>query len=62
MGGEQALEAMRRVRPDVRVILMSGYSEEDVATRFAAAGRPNEFLEKPFRWADLSDKLRAVLA
>jgi CheY-like chemotaxis protein len=33
LGGEQALRAMRRIRPDVRIILTSGYSEEDPPAR-----------------------------
>jgi PAS domain S-box-containing protein len=61
MGGDQVLEALRHLRPDLRVILMSGYGEADVSARLAAA-RPDAFLEKPFRWGQLSEKLQRVLA
>ena len=61
MGGAQALAAMRSIRPEVRVVLMSGYSEADVGVR-GGAPAPNGFLEKPFRWSELAETLRRALA
>lgn len=51
---------MRRIRPDARVILMSGYSEHAVATQFAGQ-QPLGFLQKPFRLAELQEMLRPAL-
>jgi CheY-like chemotaxis protein len=59
MDGEEALRNLRRLRPDVRVIMMSGYDEQDVTNRFPEA-RPSGFLQKPFTLGDLRAKLRAV--
>jgi PAS domain S-box-containing protein len=61
LGGEEALCALRRVRPDVRVILMSGYAEPEVATRFAGQGLAG-FVQKPFQLPTLLAKVREALA
>lgn len=56
MNGEQTLHALRRIRPDVRVILMSGYSEEDATGRFEEEHLAG-FLQKPFTF----DELRVIV-
>jgi two-component system, cell cycle sensor histidine kinase and response regulator CckA len=60
MDGEEALEALRGIRGDVRVILTSGYGGADVAGRFQDRGMTG-FLQKPFRPAELSAALEKVL-
>jgi two-component system, cell cycle sensor histidine kinase and response regulator CckA len=52
MGGEHALTAIRQLRPDGRVVLMSGFSEQDVG-RHVASGSLAGLLQKPFTPADL---------
>ena len=54
------LRELRRIRRDVRVILSSGYSEQDAADGFEA-DRPSAFLQKPYRPAQLIDMLRALV-
>ena len=60
MNGEQTLEGLRTLRPDVRVMLVSGYSEGDILGRLGG-GRPLAFLAKPFTRATLERKLRELL-
>jgi PAS domain S-box-containing protein len=60
MGGEETFAELRRIRPDVRVLLSSGYSEQEAMGRFAGTGLAG-FIEKPFRPQTLLDKLRGVL-
>jgi len=60
LSGEQALRAMRRIRPDVRIILTSGYSEEDALARFLDLA-PDAFLQKPYSFSALIRSLQAVL-
>ena len=60
MDGAEALHAMRAVRGDVRVVLMSGFAEAQAMARFAGAG-VDGFLQKPFNAHDLCEKLRTVL-
>jgi len=61
MNGEQTLLAVREIRPDVRVLIVSGYSEGDILGRIAG-GRKVAFLAKPFTRATLEDRLRELLA
>ncbi len=58
--GVQAYGLMRRIRPDVKVILMSGFNEQDAVTSFAGKGLAG-FLSKPFDLAALTEKVRAAL-
>ncbi len=60
MGGEEAFHEMRRLQPDITVILCSGYSEEDVTPRFVGNG-PAGFMQKPFKLVTLEKKLMGVL-
>ena len=54
--GEQTFADLRHVRPDVRVILMSGFTEQEALQRFPGK-RLASFLQKPFG----NDALREVL-
>jgi PAS domain S-box-containing protein len=47
MGGEEALEEIRQIRPDVPVIASSGYSETVAKERFGGRGLA-AFLQKPY--------------
>jgi two-component system cell cycle sensor histidine kinase/response regulator CckA len=59
MNGEEAFQEMRRLRPDVRVLLASGYSEHEISTRFAGKGLAG-FIAKPYQMATLSQTLRKI--
>jgi two-component system cell cycle sensor histidine kinase/response regulator CckA len=60
LGGLEALAEIRRVSADVPVLLMSGYTREDVTSRF-----PDQlwagFIQKPFRLNDLLMAVRLAL-
>ena len=58
--GQQAFVELRRIRPDVRVVLMSGFSQKDALSRFPDKG-PESFLQKPFRMESLREVLRGAL-
>lgn len=60
MSGEQTLAALREVKPDVRVLLMSGYSEGDILGRLGN-GQPLGFIPKPFTRGAFERKLREML-
>ncbi len=61
LDGAAAYRELRRIRPDVRAILMSGYSEQSIASQFAGKGLAG-FIQKPFRLAQLQQTIREVLA
>jgi signal transduction histidine kinase/CheY-like chemotaxis protein len=60
LNGEEALRAIRTLRPDVPIVLTSGYSESEIALRFEGE-RLEGFLQKPFRARELVDRVRAAL-
>jgi CheY-like chemotaxis protein len=57
MSGEEVIREMKRVDPAVRVILMSGFSEQELA-RKVTEEHVVAFLQKPFRIAELDRVLR----
>jgi PAS domain S-box-containing protein len=61
MDGEETLRELRRIQPGVRIVLASGYSDQEIAQRFRGAGLAG-FIEKPYRMEALSAKLREALA
>jgi CheY-like chemotaxis protein len=58
--GTQFASEIRRLRPDIPIILMSGYGGTQLATRAAAIGI-NEVLRKPLQRRDLAESLARVL-
>ena len=60
MDGVETFREMRRERPDVKVLLMSGFSEQEAVSRFTGKGLAG-FIQKPFKSADLSRKIQEVL-
>ena len=58
--GTELAREVRRFRPDVPVILMSGYGGSQLAKRAAAIG-VNEVLRKPLQRRDIADSLARVL-
>lgn len=60
MSGEETLHRLRNINPEVRVLLMSGYSEQEASTRFNGK-RVNAFMQKPYTPQDLQEKIQEVL-
>jgi PAS domain S-box-containing protein len=60
MDGQETLREMRKLRPDVRVLIMSGFSAQEVANRFAKDGHV-DFIQKPFNLALAREKIRRLL-
>jgi len=60
MDGEEAFRAIRGIDPKVRVLLMSGFNEQDAINRFTGKGLAG-FVQKPFKPDQLRKKLRAIL-
>jgi PAS domain S-box-containing protein len=60
MDGAKAFDELRRLDPEVRVVLASGYSKEDVASRFAGK-HPDGILQKPYTLAKLQESLSGLM-
>jgi PAS domain S-box-containing protein len=59
MSGDEAAEAIRRIRPDVPLILSSGYAEEPSET--GEFRKYSGFIHKPYELSALRDQLRIAL-
>lgn len=60
LGGTDALRELHAIRPDLPVILSSGYTEEDVTARTDGGGAVG-FVQKPYRPSALVASVRAAL-
>ena len=60
LSGEKVFEELRRIRPDARIVLLSGYSEKSAREAFAGKGLAG-FVHKPFLPATLVRTVRAAL-
>lgn len=61
MGGTETFTALRALRPELPVILMSGHGEEWVASQLSGQDCIQR-LPKPFRADTLEQRLRSLLA
>ncbi len=60
LGGVETFEELRRIDPDIRVILSSGFNEQDATSRFAGSGLAG-FIQKPYELDQLRDALRMAM-
>ncbi|HWQ10009.1 MAG TPA: ATP-binding protein, partial [Holophaga sp.] len=60
MSGKELWERIRPIRPEARVVYMSGYPA-DVISRQGVLEGGAHFIQKPFSTADIGKKLRSVL-
>jgi PAS domain S-box-containing protein len=60
MDGEETLRELRRIDPSVRVLMSSGYSEQEIDQRFAGQGVAG-FISKPYSSTELVAKFRQAL-
>lgn len=60
MNGRDALIRIQKLRPDVPVLLSSGYDELDIINQFVDNG-PVKFIQKPYRSSGLVSKVRELL-
>src|SRR5579884_888037 len=59
-GGQQLAEQMLALRPDLRVLYLSGYTSEAIVRHGVLQAEIN-FLRKPFTAGTLAQKIREVL-
>ncbi|HXV37554.1 MAG TPA: response regulator, partial [Myxococcota bacterium] len=60
IGGEDAFDEIRRIRPDARIMLISGYAEERAAWHFIDKGL-DAFLHKPFEPEAVLERIRRII-
>ncbi len=60
MSGEETLRNLRVIKPDVKVLLSSGYNESEAIRRFTGKGLVG-FIQKPYSALHLAETVRAAL-
>ena len=60
MGGGVTYERMKKINPDIKVLLLSGYSIDGEATDILKRGC-NGFIQKPFTMKELSGRIREIV-
>ena len=60
MGGGEVFDRLRKINPQVKVLLSSGYSRDGQANEILQRGCDG-FIQKPFSLKSLSEKLRELL-
>ena len=61
MDGEQCFRELRQLQPDVKVIMSSGYNEQEVTQLFLGKGLAG-FIQKPYRFSTLQEAVQNLLA
>ena len=59
MSGEETLPELRKIRPDVKVLVSSGFSEAEAMAMFSGQ-RVSGFVQKPYTAAILTEKVKGV--
>jgi two-component system cell cycle sensor histidine kinase/response regulator CckA len=61
MGGEEVLPRLREIRPDLKVMVSSGFSETETLRAFAGAPLSG-FIQKPYTVRELAAEVKAAMA
>ena len=60
MDGEQCFRELRQLKPDVKVIMSSGYNEQEVTQKFVGKGLAG-FIQKPYKLSILEEVIRKIV-
>jgi CheY-like chemotaxis protein len=60
MTGEETLPELRKIRPDIKVVLSSGYSEAATLTLFEGQ-HISGFIQKPYTASVIAEKVKGAL-
>lgn len=60
MNGRELVDALHQIRPDLKALFVSGYTEDEIIRR-GLHDPTTAFLQKPFTADELVNKVRALL-
>jgi FixJ family two-component response regulator len=55
--GEQCFRELKRIKSDVKIIMSSGFNEQEVSQKFAGKGLTG-FIQKPYKLSVLKDVIQ----
>ncbi|RII26450.1 MAG: hypothetical protein CXR30_16345 [Geobacter sp.] len=61
LDGEQCFRELRQIRPDVKVIISSGYNEHEVTQKFVGKGLAG-FIQKPYKLSVLKEAITPLIS
>jgi CheY-like chemotaxis protein len=59
MGGKEAIQKLKKLDPNIKALVSSGYSNDPIMSNFRDYGF-HGVVKKPYRIQDMSDALRSV--
>jgi len=59
MDGEQCFRELRQIKPDIKVIMSSGYNEQEVTQKFVGKGLAG-FIQKPYKLSILREAIQKI--
>ena len=59
MGGKETFERLREIKPDVKILISSGYSQGEHTSQILERGGSG-FIQKPFTMMELAQKINAL--
>ncbi len=60
MGGRQCLQELRKINPEVRILVASGFATEETVRQVIKLGATG-FIKKPFEFEELLAEIRSIL-
>jgi DNA-binding response OmpR family regulator len=60
MDGVELFHKLREIHENIPIIICSGYTEEQVMTRFRE-NKPEGFIQKPYRMKQLEEKMKMII-
>jgi len=60
MDGEQCFRELRQIDPDVKVIMSSGFNEQEVTQKFVGKGLAG-FIQKPYKLSALKEVIMKIV-
>jgi two-component system, cell cycle sensor histidine kinase and response regulator CckA len=59
MDGEQCFRELKQLRPDIKIIMSSGFNEQEVTEKFLGNGLAG-FIQKPYKLSVLKEAIRKI--
>ena len=58
MGGVETFHRLTELNPQLKIVICSGYKEEQTREEFKTEWKPVAFLEKPYRFSEIKDLIK----